>query len=47
MGNRVLSEIRPIDILKVLQEIETRGCYETVQCVLCFGSSLCLFQTST
>lgn len=31
LGNSRLAEIRPIDVLGVLQEVETRGCHETAR----------------
>lgn len=31
LGGMKVSEIRPLDVLKVLQKVETRGCYETAR----------------
>jgi len=42
-----VSEIRPVDVLKVLQEVEARGCYETARRLRSTIGSVCRYAIVT
>lgn len=47
LGAKRVSEIRPIDVLKVLQEPESRGCYETARRLRSTIGAVCRYAIAT
>ncbi len=47
LGSKRVSEIRPIDVLRVLQEPESRGCYETARRLKSTIGAVCRYAIAT
>jgi integrase len=47
LGEKRVSEIKPIDCLKVLQEVEIRGCYETAKRLRATIGAVCRYAIAT
>ena len=47
LGAKRVSEIKPIEVLGVLQEVETRGCYETARRLRSTIGAVCRFAVAT
>jgi integrase len=47
LGSRNVAEIKPIDVLRVLQEVEIRGCYETARRLRSTIGAVCRFAVAT
>ncbi len=47
LGEKRVSEIRPLDVLQVLQQVELRGCYETARRLRSLIGSVCRYAIAT
>lgn len=47
LGPKRVGEIKPIDVLRVLQEVESRGCYETARRMRSTIGAVCRFAVAT
>jgi hypothetical protein len=47
LGSKRVAEIKPIEVLRVLQEVENRGCYETARRLRSTIGAVCRFAVAT
>jgi integrase len=47
LGDKHVSEIKPVDVLRVLQQVELRGCYETARRLRATIGAVCRYAIAT